>query len=97
MPHRQFSLLPINGKHGINHVWNLFGMDDCHKRMGRPVRIPKRECSIIHKSLVPVHEFVRSSIAAVGIAEQRRCNHRMVQGGIENPLSALIVRAYPDF
>ena len=83
-PYRQITVRVKVGKHAVYKGRIHLGGNDGVKRMGRPERIPQRECCVI---LLPVGHLLRRivgrSVFAVDVADNVWLNHRVVQGSIK--------------
>ena len=90
MPHRKAALLVGNMQHRLHDVGHLLGMQHRHQRHRRPVGVPQREGRIVREIGVAVDRMVRTVVVAVHVAEERRGDHRMVKGRIENPAGRLV-------
>ena len=95
VPHRKAALLVGDMQHRLHDVGHLLGMQNGHQRHCRPVGIPQREGRIIREIGVAVDRMVRAVVVAVHVAEERRGDHRMVKGRIENPAGRLVLRLDP--
>ena len=90
MPHRKAALLVGDMQHRLHDVGHLLGMQHRHQRHRRPVGVPQREGRIVREIGVAVDRMVRTVVVAVHVAEERRGDHRMVKGRIENPAGRLV-------
>ena len=90
MPHRKAALLVGNMQHRLHDVGHLLGMQHRHQRHCGPVGVPQREGRIVREIGVAVDRMVRTVVVAVHVAEERRSDHRMVKGRIENPAGRLV-------
>ena len=90
MPHRQAALLVRDRQHRLHDVGHLLGMQHRHQRHCGPVGVPQREGRIVREIGVAVDRMVRTVVVAVHVAEERRGDHRMVKGRIENPAGRLV-------
>ena len=90
MPHRKAALLVGNMQHRLHDVGHLLGMQHRHQRHCGPVGVPQREGRIVREPGVAVDRMVRTVVVAVHVAEERRGDHRMVKGRIENPAGRLV-------
>ena len=90
MPHRKAALLVGDMQHRLHDVGHLLGMQHRHQRHCGPVGVPQREGRIVREIGVAVDRMVRTVVVAVHVAEERRGDHRMVKGRIENPAGRLV-------
>ena len=90
MPHRKAALLVRDRQHRLHDVGHLLGMQHRHQRHCGPVGVPQREGRIVREIGVAVDRMVRTVVVAVHVAEERRGDHRMVKGRIENPAGRLV-------
>ena len=95
MPHRKAALLVGDMQHRLHDVGHLLGMQHRHQRHCGPVGVPQREGRIVREIGVAVDRMVRTVVVAVHVAEERRGDHRMVKGRIENPAGRLVLRLDP--
>ncbi|KAG0732311.1 hypothetical protein G6F23_014444 [Rhizopus arrhizus] len=71
------------GEHGIDEVAvALLRLDQGKQRMQCTVGVPQRKRGVIRVALRLVHGVVRAAVLAVGIHEQRRPQHGVVQRGV---------------
>ena len=83
VPHGEFALLVEDAKHGVHDVGAALRVNHVIKGHGGPVGIPEREGGVgVAGGGVDVS--VGSAITAVGVAEERGGNHRVVKGGVED-------------
>ena len=96
MPNREFPLLIVDVKHGVDEIRVASAVDNAVKRHGCPVGIPEGENGVGLVARVGMHKAVRSPVGAVAVAENGRRNHSVEKGGVENLAGPLICRFNSD-
>ena len=90
VPYREPSLLVGDVQHRLDDVGHPLRVQDGHQRHRGPVSVPQRKGRIVREIGVAVDRMVRTVVVAVHVAEERRGDHRMVKGRIENPAGRLV-------
>ena len=90
VPYREPSLLVGDVQHRLDDVGHPLRVQDGHQRHRGPVSVPQRKGRIGIAPQILMHLAVGSAVIAVHIAEERRSDHRMVKGRIENPAGRLV-------
>ena len=90
MPHRKAALLVGDMQHRLHDIGHLLGMQHRHQRHCGPVGVPQRIGRIGFVAGIFMNLAVGSPVRAVNVAEERRGDHRMVKGRIENPAGRLV-------
>ena len=62
--------------------------------MGGTISIPKRESTVIYPTIALVYLFVGTVIGSVYVAVDGRCNHRVVEGGVEIYFVVFVITFY---
>ena len=90
VPYRQAPLLVGDGQHRVDDVGHPLRVEDRHQRHRRAVGVPQREGRMGRVAGIFVHPAVGSAVRAVGVAELRRGDHRVVERRVEDPPGRLV-------
>ena len=78
--------LPLVGEHRLDHLAVALGLRDRQQRVLRPVRVPQREDVVVGEPVGVVDVAVEAPVAPVHVHVGHRREHRVVRGGVEDPL-----------
>ena len=90
MPHRQFPLLVADGEHRLHELPDAFRLREGEERVCRAVGVPQRKDRVVVEVGGAVDLPIGAAVVAVEIVEQRRRDHGVIEGRIEDAAGPII-------